>query len=380
MDGKASKRFFVGAVLSLSFSIAVILSTVGLMDGFELTLRSGLKNATGDLVLYNNDTFFNSEKVKELLPKDFKLTPVIEVEAFSIFNEMSKGVILKGVEGKDFSKITNLEVSPNGAEVVIGDELAKSLGIKVGEEMVLALSTLKDSDIEAPELVPMIVSSIVNHGIYEKDMRFVYTDAKYLREVLVVKASTANRVLIKIPNEKVDDLDQIAAKLNASFPPGYVIEPYWKEFETLLKAVDVEKFSITLILQLIVIVAVFNVIAFIIFINEKKSQDFFLLRAVGLTFKQMVHFWTGIVVLIWATSSLVSLVFTNTFDFLLQNLSFLKVPGDVYVLSTLKLDLDMMDYITVYGISLVWILCMCFIGIFRLKKKSILSGLRQEFR
>ncbi len=34
-EGKASGRFLAGALLSFSFSIAVILSTIGLMDGFE---------------------------------------------------------------------------------------------------------------------------------------------------------------------------------------------------------------------------------------------------------------------------------------------------------------------------------------------------------
>lgn len=62
-EGKASGRFLAGALLSFSFSIAVILSTIGLMDGFENTLKSALKNASGDFIVTNENGFFMSQKV-----------------------------------------------------------------------------------------------------------------------------------------------------------------------------------------------------------------------------------------------------------------------------------------------------------------------------
>lgn len=380
MFGKASKRFFIGAVLSFSFSVAVILSTAGLMDGFESTLREGLKNSTGDLVLYNKDTFFNSKKVLEILPEDFHTSSLIEVEAFVIFNEMSRGVLVKGVEPESFKQVTSLELNVLEDEIVIGHELAKNLRLAIGDEVVLAMSTLRSSDIEAPELIPVKVSQIIKHGIYEKDLRFVYTNGQFLRKVLNVTNTTSNRVLISLSPEKNADIDDVASELNRTFPAGFIVEPYWKEFDVLLQAVGVEKFSITLILQLIVIVAVFNVLAFIFFITEKKNQDFFLLRALGLSFKSLTQFWIATVVLIWAVSIVGSYLLTKLFDYLLQNLNVLQIPGDVYVLSSLKLDLGLNDYFLVYGISLIWILLLCFFGILRLKKKSILSGLRQEFQ
>ena len=41
---RSSKSFALGAVFGLGFSIAVILATVGIMDGFEATLKKGLKH------------------------------------------------------------------------------------------------------------------------------------------------------------------------------------------------------------------------------------------------------------------------------------------------------------------------------------------------
>ena len=60
-------------------------------------------------------------------------------------------------------------------------------------------------------------------------------------------------------------------------------------------------------------------------------------------------------------------------------LPFLKIPGDIYVLSELKVILDPLDYLYVYGISLAWVLIIGFFVMRKLKSGSVLAGLRQEF-
>lgn len=67
------------------------------------------------------------------------------------------------------------------------------------------------------------------------------------------------------------------------------------------------------------------------------------------------------------------------FNWSLQNLEFLQIPGEIYVLSSLSISLDLMAYVTVYGVSLFWILLAAFIGYLRLKRRPIIQGLRQEF-
>ena len=58
---KSSIKFAIGVFLGLGFSISVILSTIGIMDGFELSLRRALKKSTGDLQFYSRKGFFNVE-------------------------------------------------------------------------------------------------------------------------------------------------------------------------------------------------------------------------------------------------------------------------------------------------------------------------------
>ena len=57
-----SFKFPIGVLLGLSFSIGVILSTVGLMDGFESVMKKALKNSVGDFSLISRDGFFSFDK------------------------------------------------------------------------------------------------------------------------------------------------------------------------------------------------------------------------------------------------------------------------------------------------------------------------------
>jgi ABC-type lipoprotein release transport system permease subunit len=157
------------------------------------------------------------------------------------------------------------------------------------------------------------------------------------------------------------------------------VRPFWNEYDFLIEAVKVEKFSISLVLQLIVVVAIFNIIAFVIYIMEKKSQEFFFLRAVGLSLSALTRFWFISVIAIWSVSCVGAYLISLAFNWALKHVSFLQIPGEIYVLSSLDLKLDRMAYVTVYGVSLLWILVAAFIGFLRLKRRPIIQGLRQEF-
>lgn len=382
MEGKAASRFLLGAIASFSFSIAVILCTIGLMDGFENTLKSGLSKSVGDLSIYRDDSFFYlKDEVKTFLETntDLLYSPMIQTEGFILGQNDAKGILIKGVDAKSFTQVTGLEINLQSGEIAIGKELFENLGLAINEAVTIAFGTNSEKNQGAPILKNFIVTNVVHHAIYEKDLRFVYLDENDLREVLNLKKSVYNNINVKIlGNPTSSQIENRANELEFQLK-NFRVVPYWKEFQTLLDAVEVEKLSIGLVLQLIVIVAIFNVIAFIIFISEKKSQEFFLLRALGLNLKSVVKFWSITVIGIWFFSCLISIGLAKIFNFLLMNLSLFKLPGEIYVLSNLSLKLGIEDYILVFGASFLWMMFITIIALLRLRKKALIYGLRQEF-
>jgi ABC-type lipoprotein release transport system permease subunit len=379
INGKVVWRFLFGAILSFAFSIAVILSTIGLMDGFELTLREALQKSSGEILIYKQDSMMSYDVAKkQLADKKVDFTPILQVEAFALAEELSRGVLIKGIEADSFNNVSGLNVLNFESGVTIGKTLAKELFLKEGDEILLAFSAPQSKELESTIIHHFPVKQIVSHGVHEQDLRFIYMEINELREIMGYKSTTVNMIYANRADLTLD-LDTFLFRLNTELDEEFMAKAYWSSFETLINAVAVEKFSISLILQLIVVIALFNVLAFMIFITEKKTQEFFMLRTLGLNLKQLSFFWVKVFTMIWVFSCAMSLGLTWLVDNIVLRLPFLQIPSEIYVLDQLRLNLDMMDYVLVFGISLIWVTLIGSFGVWKLTRRSILSGLRQEF-
>ena len=379
LENKSSKRFLFGTIFSLAFSMAVILSTIGLMDGFTQTLRQALSHTNGDIKFSAKTNFFMFDKEKQEQLKSIQpglYSSSLEIESFAIVDQESKGVLLRGVHPQEFKKITGLDFSGLEDGVLVGKKFKEKFNLKVGDNIVLAFSSKAQRGRNAI-LDEFRVDGIIEHGIYEKDFRYIYIRKDELEDLLGYKEGTSNFGVIKI--EDFNYIEQAIKKLNISYDGELSFSPYWSEFQNLLDAVEEEKTAISMVLQLIVLVAIINVVGFIIFISETKAQDFFMLRALGLSIHAYEKFWYFLLFGIWGTSSLVAYLMIIIVRGVILKLPIFEIPSDVYVLEELSVNLDKLDYIFVFAFSLLWVFVVGYITMRRQSKKSLLGGLRQEF-
>lgn len=386
LDNSTTIKFAVGVLVGMAFSIAVILSTIGIMDGFQRTLKIGLKKSVGEVVMSSEGGGFfkinNAILLKFKSQKIDQYTGLVQTESFLIYDEDSRGVLVRGID-KTYAEVVKLPINLKDSEVAIGSEIAKLNKIKIGDEIVLAFAKGNTSLKSMPALERFKVSQIVNHGIYQKDSRMVYVKLETLQRILEL-GHLINLVSLNLPNEAryKDDIEKIESNipiLRKTFDSNFYFKPYWREFAPLLEAVKVEKVMISLILQMVVVISIFNILAFIIFINEKKSKELFLFKALGLSKKAMSDLWMELVLLIWGLSCLLSLVFVQIFKFSLLKLSLFELPSEIYSMPRIEIYLSWTDYLFVFSLTLVWIMIITFYLLKRLKQKSLLAGLRQEF-
>jgi ABC-type lipoprotein release transport system permease subunit len=386
LHGRSAGKILLATIFSFTFSIAVILCTFGLMDGFDHLLKSGLRHSSGDILITSKKGFFTvtpelSTALNKVKPRS--VAPVIQTEAFALHNGISKGVLVRGIEPENFSSATGLKVNLPDGGLVIGEELARALKVKAGDEIALTFGKGNESSQDLPTVRMFKISGLIKHGIYQKDLRLVYLPRKDLASVLDVR-DFINLLIITtqkpdVPLESLEIVQKDQQTLRATLTPEYFVRPFWSEYSFLIEAVKVEKLSISMILQLIVVVAVFNIMAFVIYIMEKKAQDFFFLRAVGLSLNKLMRFWFISISIMWAVSCVGAHLLSLVFNWSLANVSFLQIPGEIYVLSSLQIRLDSTAYLTVYLVSLLWVLVAGLFGYWRLKRRSIVQGLRQEF-
>ena len=386
LHGRSAGKILLATIFSFTFSIAVILCTFGLMDGFDHLLKSGLRHSSGDILITSKKGFFTvTPELESALTKvkPLAVAPVIQTEAFALREGMSKGVLVRGIEPENFSTATGLKVNLPDGGLVIGEELARALKVNVGDEMALTFGKGNESSQDLPTVRMFKISGLIKHGIYQKDLRLVYLPRMDLAQVLNVR-EFINLLIITtqnpaVPLESLEVVQKDQEILRAELTPEFFVRPFWSEYSFLIEAVKVEKLSISMILQLIVVVAVFNIMAFVIYIMEKKAQDFFFLRAVGLSLNKLMRFWFISIFLMWALACVGAHILSLVFNWSLANVSFLQIPGEIYVLSSLQIRLDTKAYLTVYLVSLLWVSVAGLFGYWRLKRRPIVQGLRQEF-
>ncbi len=384
LQGKTTKMFFVLTVLSLSFSMAVILCNIGLMDGYEEILKSGLRQNTSDLEIQSSAGFFetNNEFLDLLNQAEIQnFSGVIRTEGFLVHNSKSKGVLIYGVEPSEFSKTSslNLDLDSSKDGIIIGSEIAKDFKVKKGDSIIITFARGNKSMEEMPYVTEIPVLDVVKHGVYQKDSRLVYVHRTYLEE-FTNSQGLVNSVLVKLDQFNDQEIESFVKKQEMNFfEYGFELRPYWSDFKSLFEAVEIEKFSITIILQLIVLIALFNIAAFINFNAIKKSQEFFLLRSLGLSFKSLYSFWARFIVLIWLLSCILSLFFTLVFDKIILKLPMFKIPSKVYELDSLGLSISFKSIVLVFLLTLFWSVISIFYIVTREKKKTILEGIKGQY-
>ena len=380
LDDSSSKKFIWATIIGLAFSLAVIICTIGLMDGFERTLKNSLKQSSGDFLVTSRNGYFQflPEQIS-LLKKNLHvhMSAVIKSEGFLSGRDGSHGVVVMGVNSQ-FGKVTDLELGElRENEVVIGHALAQKLDLSLGDNIQLALISGKD---KLPHLINFVVKKVINHGVYDKDLRFLYIDEKKLRDHFNLRPFGYNLIVIKDLNSQ----GLIRAKMRvkqafAAEKGDFVVKEFWEEFVSLISSVKSEKMSIVSILQIIVIVSIFNVAAFIFYIWEKKGKTLFLLRALGFKFAGIRKFWRTIVLEMWIKSCFISLVFVYIFNLVLTKTDIFLLPGDVYVLSRFSLKPDVWQVSFIFILSLIWMLLLSHFSLRKLKQKTLISGLREDY-
>ena len=385
LEGKSTLYFLGFAIFALSASMAIVLCNIGLMDGYDKSLKNVLRAGQGDLSLYSQDGFFSLTQIafqdKWLNQQLARTVGVIQSEAFIIHEEEARGVLVKALPLGD---ISYFGLSPWPAQsVMIGKTLANEFQLKVGDKVAMAFALGNSQNNSLPKISQYVVGGFYHTGLYKFDSRVIYLHEKDYRIDQNLKLDRYNKAhfFLRLPdvNDSLNYTDQVIRKMKREMSPEFIVRPYWSDYLTLFEAVQVEKKSISVVLQLIIIIALFNIVGFVYYLTDKKGTEFFVLRALGLSGRSLLTFLLQMIFLFWFISCLGSIVFTIFFQEIVLKSSWLKIPGKIYELGQLQLSLGPSVVLQVFLISLIWVLLVSVWSLFRMRRKSLVAGLREEF-
>jgi lipoprotein-releasing system permease protein len=237
---------------------------------------------------------------------------------------------------------------------MIGSGLAAQLGTTVGENITLLTPEISSSIIGIqPRFKRFTVSGIFNAGINEYDNNLAFIHLKQAQKLYSMKGKVSGLRL------KVDDLfkaNEITTEIvnNIDNKRYYGID-WMQKKANFIKALNLEKQMIGIVLSLIIAVAAFNIVSMMVMVVTDKKADIAILRTIGMTPKRIVKifFYQGItigvvgIVIGVILGVALSLNIESVVSGVESILGFQFFPKDVFYINRFPSEIHNMDVIKV---------------------------------
>lgn len=379
-------------VAGIAIGVAALIITLSILKGFENTLTEKVISFNSHIQI----TAFGGN----LLP-DYKITqPFIENKIAGTYSQISPyiaklaiishgqvkdGVTIKGVFpeilNKDLKKDLingsfNLEQSTGGLDkIILGKKLANRLFVKPGDKV--TIFALKNNQVPSPENMPniqqYIVSGIFESGMAEFDDMYAYVKLESAQS-LFGAGNSINGYDIKLNN--ISQIDSISLVLEDNLRYPHYVKTIYQSYRNIFTWIELQKKPIPIILGLIIVVAVFNIIGTILIIVLEKTSSIGVLKSLGSSNKQII----SIFIIQGVFLSCIGIIAGNLLAFLLMALqlkfNFISLPADIYLMSTVPIQMEFWNFILVSGIAFGLSILSAVIPSYIASKTKIVNTLR----
>ncbi|MBK9334737.1 MAG: ABC transporter permease [Ignavibacteria bacterium] len=182
------------SIIGVTLGVAALIIAVSVLNGFEKEIRDKVAGLVSHIQItsFLSEGLSDHKEVITMMKNDFKklkgISPIVQKEAVIRFKTGVEGIILKGIVPEtDLSKSKNKiisgssDISPvdsNFSKLLIGDKLAKKLGIEAGNKVIVFGLNGIPGPFNQPKLKQFIVSGIYETGLKELDDIIIYTDIR----------------------------------------------------------------------------------------------------------------------------------------------------------------------------------------------------------
>ena len=360
---------FIG-VAGVALGVAALIVTLAIMDGFQSDIKKKIIDAQAHITIYGRMQPRDLEVVRLALERDGRLaaeSPFVLGQAILTFENRSSGVVVKGFDTAAEFNINNLKASltrgswweekpVKGAppSLVLGEELAKNLGLWVGDEAVLVSPQGASTGMSIlPKMRKFRVTGLVRTGYYEFDNTMAYCSMGAAGDFFGLGGG-ANGVGVRLKN--IDSAPAASADLRKALGFAYTVKTYADMNQTLFAALKLEKFVMSLVLALIILVATFNIASNLLMMSVEKLRDIGILRAMGAGpgFIRRVFFWEGN--LIAMTGISLGVLLGVGISIFISIYPVVELPADIYYVTKVPVELKLRNILATAAVS--YALCM----------------------
>jgi lipoprotein-releasing system permease protein len=377
--GRATRRngfisFISGvSMLGIALGVAALIIVLSVMNGFQKEVRDRMLGVVSHIEIFAQGGTALPDLERTLRevranPQVLGAAPFIATQALLARGEDMKGAIVRGIDPALEPDVTDLAVELKKSSlarlvagdfgVVLGGELARSLGVRAGDKVTLVAPSGQVTPAGVvPRLKQMTVVGTFDSGHYEYDSALVLMHMDDAAKIFRLEGPTGVRVKLK----ELQQAREVGAQLTRSLSGDLVVRDWTRQNRTWFAAVQVEKRMMFIILTLIVAVAAFNLVSTLVMTVTDKRADIAILRTLGASPNSIMGIFVvqGAMVGVIGTLAGLALGLGVAFNIdiivpaleQLFHASFL--PKDIYLISRMPSDPQQADIVPVAIISLL---------------------------
>ena len=279
------------SILGIAVGVTALITVISVMNGFDKELKDRI------LGMVSHATIEGVEETVKDWPQALKLAhenphvlgaaPYVERQAMLQGSRVS-GAIIRGVMPDLEPTVSDVDrhmvsgklsdLAPGHFGIVLGKELAMTLGVDVGEFVTVFAPEFSATPIGAiPRMKRFTVVGIFEVGMQEYDSGLALMSMQDAQTLYRLDGPSGIRL-------KLDDMFQaypVGKELAAHLGQFYRVTDWMQGHSNFFKAVAMEKKVMFLILSLIVAVAAFNLVSTLVMLVQDKQADIAILRTLG---------------------------------------------------------------------------------------------------
>jgi len=363
------------SVIGVAAGVASLIIALAITNGMRRDLQERLVGSTAhvDLMRIAADGIRDWRPLLERLRK----MPHVTAAAPGLYGQVlisrgarSGGALIKGVLPADERTVGDLlqsvvdgsakALEPVGQQVsgvaqavppiVIGKDLAETIGAKVGDSV---LVTSPQGELSPLGLVPKYqqfrVVGIFKSGFYQYDSTYTF-----------LRLADAQRLfsepdLISVISFKVDDLyraDKIGRTIEAEAGKGFQTTNWMEQNQELFRALKLEQVVTFIVLALIVCVAALNILIALTMMVMEKTRDIAVLMSFGVTEGQVRRIFLMQGLLISVIGTVLGLIVGYGLSWAGGHYRFIHLDAAVYSIDYLPFAPKVWDAVIVAAVSL----------------------------
>jgi len=388
------------SMIGIALGVAALIVVLSVMNGFQNELRTRILGVASHMqITGSGNTLSDWPKVAGFVqgsPQVLATAPYIMAQGMLSFDQTVQGAIVRGILPADEDRVAELgshmkagkltDLKPGEFGIVLGAELAQSLGAGMGDKVVVMAPQGQFTPTGVvPRLKQFRVIGIFQVGMaeYDSTLALIHLDdaAKLYR--MGDKVSGLRLKLTdlyqapRISHELTRQLNQYGS---------YYVSDWTEQHANFFRAVQMEKHVMFVILMLIVMVATFNIVSTLVMAVTDKRADIAILRTFGASPRSIMQIFMvqgaliGVIgtLLGVAGGVLLALNIETIVPLIERTFGIQFLSKDIYYISDLPSQLQWGDVAAITGVSLVLSLLSTLYPSWKAAKTNPAEALRYE--